>query len=842
MKNNILKISKMESLCSGCAACLNVCPQKAISLVERNGYFLFPDVNISLCTDCGLCKKVCPALKKNSDKKTDINFPTAYAGYIKDGETRKNSTSGGAFSAIANYALNNRGIVCGAAFTHDTCVEHIFISNTEDLKKLHGSKYLQSNVGIAYQKIKELLNQGKIVLFIGTPCQVAALKAVLGKEYEKLITVDLFCHGVPPQKLFKQYVDEISNGKSDTASNIQFRNKQKEGWENFHISFDFDGGHYDVLGKNDVYFQAFRDGLTLRKSCTNCKFSTLPRQGDFTIGDFLSLAKTELNITDDKGVSTIIVNNEKAEKILNEIKNVFEVLEKIELGKINQTNLLTSHSYAHPNAERFKEALLKKPTNVKALMEEYLKKSDNIAILNWHNSHNNYGSVLTGYALKEKIKQKIGYSPIHIIDYIDGGAPDISDLIEFAREYIPETEPCWNDEYRKKLNKHFQTFIAGPDGIWRNMGFSPNFYMYLLDFADISKNICSYAPSLGLNRIVNTSIGDPTERIPTEEDLMKRKRLLKRFNHISVREDSGVSLLKDTFDVESEHVLDAVFLLKEEDYQKLIDTSELTLPKNYSVKYIINQSCVAKDIIQYIEKNQNMISLYDGKDHIDFIKKTDLDDWTYSGPKCVDWLKLMQGSNFVITDSFHGLCFAIIFKKQFVLTDVTFAGNERHKSLLRMLDIQDNRFASSLEEMKEILNQPIDYDKVYKNLQKWVAKSEAFLDKILADNKPDKTRNWIESIELKLAEKEEKIPEKQQMQTSVRFIGLPLYRSKIIGRTKRFKFFGIPVVKIKERSSKTKKVYILGIPLLKIKKENENEFSVRTLFGFPLVKFRYRRI
>ena len=316
----------------------------------------------------------------------------------------------------------------------------------------------------------------------------------------------------------------------------------------------------------------------------------------------------------------------------------------MELKKISAVNLLDAHSYPHANAERFKDASYRgEYTSVKDLMNEYLIKNDNIAILNWHNSHNNYGSVLTGYALKERIKQQIGYSPVHIIGYAKGGDPDISDLIDFDHEYIPSTAPCRNDWEYRQLNKYYQTFITGPDGVWRNMGFTSNFYIYLLDFADISKNICSYAPSFGLNRIVNTSLGDPTERVPTYRDLTKRKQLLKRFNHISVREESGVALCRDYFDVEAEHVLDAVFLLKEKDYQKLIDTSELEIPESYFCRYIINPSCVDPEIISYTEKDCPVIPLYEGKDHITFVKQKKLNDWKYSGPKMVDWLKLMQG-------------------------------------------------------------------------------------------------------------------------------------------------------------------------------------------------------
>lgn len=826
MFNNIKKISLVESQCTGCGACMNVCPKKAIKMKAREGYFMFPEVDDEACINCGLCKDVCPALKKISEHENK-EYPKAFGCYVSNQDTRLKSTSGGAFSVLAEYILAKKGYVCAAAISSGVDLKHEIVSEIKDLEKFHGSKYFQSNVGFAYNRVKKLLQNGENVLFVGTPCQVAGLKAVLGQPYDNLITVDLFCHGVPPQKLFEQYVNELTNGKANTVRNLQFRNKLVDGWENFHFSFDYEEGHYDVPAKNDVYFKAFRDCLTLRKSCTNCKFAALPRQGDFTIGDFLALARKELNIVDDKGVSTLLVNNEKAAKILEEVKDKFEILSSVALNKISMVNLLNSHSYAHINAERFREALFRKEDNVKNLMNEYLSKSDNIAIMNWHNSHNNYGSVLTGYALKERIKQKIGFSPVHIIDYVKGGAPDISDLIDFVQEHIPETPPCWNDKYRQGLNKYCQTFIAGPDGVWRNMSFAPNFFMYLLDFADTSKNICSYAPSFGLNRIVNTKIGGE-ESIPTARDILKRKSLLKRFNHISVREDSGVKLCKDVFDVEAEHVLDAVFLLQEQDYQKLIDTSDLELPKEYVAKYILNQTCVDSSIIKFIDENENTVPLYIGKDHIDFIKKKDNSGWAYSGPKLVDWLKLLQGAKYIVTDSYHGLCFAIIFKKQFVLTDVTFAGTERHRSLLRMLDISEDRFASSLEDFQRILNTPIDYDRVYQKLDFWRKKSDQFLDKILEDNKPNKIRDWVESAEIKdyLLRTAPKPVVQKKYSIKLRLLGISLFKKKITAQGTVIKILGIPLIKIKTSKNNYRKVYFMGVPLLYLHRLGNDEISI----------------
>lgn len=752
MINNISDISFMESQCTGCGACANICKKNAITLRARDGNFLFPEVDTSKCTNCGRCRKICPCLKK-SNAISEKGFPIGYGCYIDDCEVRKKSTSGGAFTAIADYVFAKGGVVCGAAFVDGHTVRHVIVDDKKDLDLLHGSKYVQSFIGDIYRDVKQYLELNRYVLFTGTPCQVAGLKSFLGKDYFSLVTVDLFCHGVPSQKLFDEYLDEITDGNISSVKNFKFRNKEVNGWKDFYITFDYSKGKYQCPGNEDVYFQGFRDCLTLRKSCTNCKFSRLPRQGDFTIGDFLSLARRELNLTDDKGASTLIVNNSKAKSILDSIKERFELIKEVDIEKIKCKNLLVAHSLPHINAERFRNAFALKKDNlhISQLIKEYLDKADNVAILNFHDSHNNYGSVLTGYALQEKIKQMVGFYPVHIVlAPSNWGHSDISDLIDFTHEYINETAPCFNELKLDSLNKYVQTFITGPDGVWRNMGFTKDFYVYMLNFAHFSKNICSYAPSFGLNRIVNTKLGDPKEIPPSAADLLERKRLLKRFNHVSVREKSGVSICKKYFDVDAEHVLDAVFLLDANDYQKLIDKSVLDVPEDYFCKYIINQSCVDRGILDYIDSCENMYSLYDGCDHIGFIKNSNLKDWKYSGPKLVDWLKLMSKCKYVITDSFHGLCFAIIFKKQFVLTNVTFAGQERHKSLLECLGITSNRFASSVYDIDKILNDTIDYNYVYRHLEIEKKKSIYFLSRILEDNKPNKVKEWMESLEIQM--------------------------------------------------------------------------------------------
>ena len=215
-----------KELCSGCTACLNICPQNAISMVENEAGFKVPEIDQNKCIDCGLCKKTCPVL--NTKQNNSIN--QCYVGYAKEEYSNK-SSSGGIFPLIANKILDDGGIVIGAAFDEDNELKHIAITDKEELIKLKGSKYLQSDLGNIFSFVKENIDDKKI-LFVGVPCQVAGLKAYLKKEYDNLICIDLFCHGVPSPKLFDKYIKELEEKQNDELINYDFRDKST-GWDTY---------------------------------------------------------------------------------------------------------------------------------------------------------------------------------------------------------------------------------------------------------------------------------------------------------------------------------------------------------------------------------------------------------------------------------------------------------------------------------------------------------------------------------------------------------------------------------------------------------------------------------
>ena len=309
----MIKIEK-KSECSGCHACYNACPVNAIKMVEDEKGFLYPIVSEEKCIKCGFCDKICPII----NKKIRENKIQCYAAINKDDEIRKDSSSGGIFNLIAINILNRNGVVFGAMFDNDFSVVHGKITSIDELTKLRKSKYVQSIIGDTYKEAKELLDNGKLVLFTGTPCQIEGLYSYLKKEYDNLYTQDIICHGVPSPKVYKKYLKYISN--NDNVKNVEFRNK-KYGWKDNHIAVDTNHVKYTCSNSKDIYIKAFLQNLSLRESCYNCSFKKKNRLSDITLADFWGIQNVLPEFDDDKGTSLVIVNSERGKKLFNDIKN-----------------------------------------------------------------------------------------------------------------------------------------------------------------------------------------------------------------------------------------------------------------------------------------------------------------------------------------------------------------------------------------------------------------------------------------------------------------------------------------------------------------------------------------
>lgn len=336
--------------CTGCAACSNICPVNAIEMKENSEGMLKPEINRRLCINCGICKKKCPA--KNPQYNNEAK-PKCYA-MMADLETRKISSSGGMFSVAAEYILDNNGYVCGAAYDDDFKVRHIIINNKKDLPKLRGSKYMQSNPGEIYKEVKKLLENDELVMFTGMPCQVAGLYAYLGKDYEKLISIDLLCHGITSSKVFEKYHKEVLEGKPLTR--LEFKEKQPWGWHAGVNAYFTDGTKYSNPLEKDLYFIAYLKSIAKNTSCEVCKANRLPRQADLTIGDFWGIAKADPEMFDNKGTSVVLVNNSKAQDFFDKIKDRMEKYKEESLkSAINGNHIIEKPYKLHKNRKQFFE-------------------------------------------------------------------------------------------------------------------------------------------------------------------------------------------------------------------------------------------------------------------------------------------------------------------------------------------------------------------------------------------------------------------------------------------------------------------------------------------------------
>lgn len=358
-----------KEACTGCGACYNICPMEAISIKEDKYGFYKPVIDEQKCTNCGLCEKTCPL--DNYDSKN--NPPKAYALINKDENTRLKSASGGAFSAFAKYILEQNGVVYGVIWDKNIVAVHSRATTLQEVEKMYTSKYVQSNTLDTFKQAKKDLEDGKQVLFSGTPCQIAGLKSYLRKTYDNLITVDLICHGTPSPLAFEKYKQEfIYNKHNEKIININFRSKLI-GWNPNHTITDvYTNKKLYSLNKIN-YMKAFLTNAIINNSCLNCQFNKIPRIADITIGDFWGVDDYDKTLNDKKGLSIILVNNEKGQRFLKLADNNIKIKEvPFDVVTPKNPNIYTS-SKAHKNRTEFLEELCVQNKSLKYCVKKYLK-------------------------------------------------------------------------------------------------------------------------------------------------------------------------------------------------------------------------------------------------------------------------------------------------------------------------------------------------------------------------------------------------------------------------------------------------------------------------------------
>ena len=310
--------------CCGCNACGDVCAHGAITFKTDIEGFWYPVVDETKCVDCRLCERVCPVLHIGELKKNDNNPPVTVAAINKNMAVRWDSTSGGAFSALAEVMYEQGGYVSGAVYDENFLVHNFVSDKPEDLSRLRSSKYLQSNAEGLYVRIRELLRNGKKVLACGTPCQMAALRLFLHKDYDNLVIVDFICRGVNSPKVYRKYLDSLERKYGGKVVYVKAKNKEL-GWRNLTRKVVFDNGKvYYGVKMDDNFRRGYHTNVFCRPSCYTCQYKGFPRIADITIADYWGIEKINKNLDNNIGTSMILLNSKKGENFFGQVKDKIE--------------------------------------------------------------------------------------------------------------------------------------------------------------------------------------------------------------------------------------------------------------------------------------------------------------------------------------------------------------------------------------------------------------------------------------------------------------------------------------------------------------------------------------
>ena len=666
MNNYLLQHKSLY--CTGCTACYSVCPCDSIEMLPDEDGNIVAVINQETCIDCGKCKEVCPLLNPVKAHSL-IDYEEELYAVMADGKTRLQSSSGGLFSVVAESFLNKKGVVYAVVFDEEFHAIFKRITNIKELPDARGSKYVQSEPRGIFFTIQKDLEDGIEVCFVGLPCQVAGLIAYLNKDYQNLFLVDMICNFAPPYKIFDRYINEDLN--KDRIKELRFRTKEF-GWVADVCRVTYEDGSMAFRRKGNDWFQkGYHQRLYMPKKCENCHFSGYPRLSDITIGDFWHIEDYDPDLNDGAGTSICLINTNKGKSIFGSIKESLETCENVPfalLAKNRQEKVCP-----HTGRDRFYK-LLDKYSFGKAVDYSLNKKYD-VAVLGvW--SEDNYGSELTYYALYSFLKAQ-GLEVLMV------ERPESSPWKPNEVPVLFENNPYDKDDLSplftsvsdmRRLNSQCQSFVLGSDQMWHSDLFESFGEFAYLDYIHENKNKISYA----------TSFGKETWDAPESQRALIAY-YLNRMNYVSVREQSGVEICRDKFGINAEWMLDPVFLCSK---QIFVDhSSKPDISQEYIAAYILDVTEEKQAALRYLSKQYDMpINIItDARNP----RKTFWDIPVRFDATCEDWLGSIINAKYVVTDSFHGMCFATIFHKPFIAFINETRGATRFKEYLTRFDFKD---------------------------------------------------------------------------------------------------------------------------------------------------------
>jgi coenzyme F420-reducing hydrogenase beta subunit len=711
--------------------------------------FMHPLINLDLCTHCDQCRQTCPVNRSASVANfSGSQHPKAYAAWNRNPGVRLKSSSGGVFTALANATIDRGGVVFGAALDESLVVNHVGVHDTKGICKLRGSKYVQSYISKRiYLQVKDHLTQNRQVLFTGTPCQVAGLHAAVGGGHDKLLTCDLICHGVPSPTLFKKYLAHQSK-PTNPIVDVNFREKTF-GWTRFSVCLEFSNHKKKVTPlTDDLYMQIYLRDIALRQACYSCPFATLPRRADITLGDFWGVKKRFPALDpDDLGTSLVLVNSEAGEASLLACSTAISLSEVPLDAAIESNSRLVKPAQIREKRKAFYRDLMSMPfdkasknfgantiatklrSNRNRIMNAIRRnlpaagKADrktNVKIITFHFA-TNYGAVLQAYALQRAI-EKLGHS-VEIIDFVPilyrtkklaSGLARCFSLVKASGVIDEQIKEARIESFRKlnlRLTRRYGTsselrlhppagdvYICGSDQVWNPSmtlrGEGGPTGVYFLDFGSADTARIAYAASFGCDEY-------------PEELIEIVKPMLKRFNAISVRENTGRKIVQLAGRDDVQIMPDPTLLLTRREYDALHDAR--TTKHITTVSYIIHpKQNHARRILSLLTKEfgHEVVELASSR---------------HSSIGIDGWLSAIANARFVVTNSFHGVVFSLIYRRPFAALPVEGVGASMNDRLLTLLEPMglSNRILKDgdVGHLRKLINESIDWSSIDQSIE-----------------------------------------------------------------------------------------------------------------------------
>lgn len=700
-------------------------------MVRDDEGFIKARIAADRCVGCGRCERTCPVISPDSSN----GDPECRAMAATD-EERRPSSSGGVFPLLAKQVLVDGGIVFGAAWNDDFSVSIRGVEDEEGLDALRGSKYVQASTEGTFKEVADAISDGRRVLYSGCPCQIAGLRASLGSTYDSplLLTAEVICHGAPSAKVLQDYLAE-EYGEGNVKS-LAFRDKETLGWTAGEKVTLKDG---EVVIRHDSPFlAAFNPCLLMNRACGTCPFCRLHRQADVTLGDFWGISMFRPELSDLGGLSAVLVNSERGRKAIAALPEESLITnEVVPVDYASEVNKTIIHPFENnPGRKHFYLSYGMKP--FRELTEASLMHHYDVGVVGlWYGI--NYGSVLTYYALYEVIR-KLGYDPVMLPKPNGMWGERFNSPDTLAQRFVNDRcnvfQPYPSLGEYPFANDNCDTFVVGSDVVWSYEvcgGEAGQFFF--LDWVRRDRRKVAYAASIGDGLGTNARyVADGTAN-------------LSLFDAVSAREGDGAAKLREATGREDvTQVLDPVFLYGADAFSQIADeaTGRQAEPGSLFAYVLQGEICTQKrrwvDLVaEHLGTGKFVVG--NASDHTAaraIIGKDAVLDIPVE-----DWIRSVRDSSFYFGDSYHGLCFALMFHVPFLVAYPDFApAKSRMTSLLGLLGLEDRIVAdpqASDEEILAIVDREIDWDAVDETLARAAQESLSWLGDALKTELPGRS-------------------------------------------------------------------------------------------------------